>query len=97
MVNNLFNLFKEKGYFTGIETIEQLFNSPMNTATYARFLDFIHIIFGEVEDIPGMPQPIFMNANHKVYDYTPGIKFGNLIPEIKAIILEFIEIVRTVV
>jgi len=77
-------LFHDKGILTKFKSISDLYlTGPKETKKY--FMKFIHIIFGEIEDIPGGPQPLFKNKG-EVYDHQSE-NFKDLEPMYQEIII----------
>ena len=82
VVDYLLGLFHDRGLMLDSLTVDELYaKRPMDP----NFMDFIHIIFGEIQNIPGGPEPLFTTQPN--YDHTHGIFFRDLSPALQEIII----------
>jgi len=87
-VEILLSLFQDKGMMNDCPTVDHLYSKKPRDP---HFMDFIHIMFGEIQHIPGGPEPLFTTV--KTYDYTHDLFFENLHPDLQEIILTLRQIV----
>jgi len=86
-VEILLSLFHDKGLMKGCSTLDEVYDIHPK-----EFIDFIHIMFGEIQHIPGGPEPLFITKGFE-YDHTDNIFFENLNPTLQEIILTLRQIV----
>ena len=86
-VEILLSLFHDKGLMEECSTLDEVYDMHPK-----EFMDFIHIMFGEIQHIPGGPEPLFITRGVE-YDHTDDVFFENLNPALQEIILTLRQII----